>query len=423
MENKKRFTERPHWVQGRIRGQSLVEFALILPVLLLSLFVIIELARVLHAWMAIENGARSGVRYAVTGEYDPTNCINGFSGDKCLFPTDENGARVESIHDQAWAGSSSIVRVGESEAAADEPYFFKVTVCDPDFIDTPDSTFDESICPGVEDPGGPGDLVAVVLEFNHPMILPGLSSIWPQLRLSARRDATVETFRITSSSGSPPTVIAPPPQFTNTAPPPPTPIPTQPQPECSEIGFTNWKWYASRFYVLIRDGNPQDGYITSFTVSFPAHQDGRNYYIDVIDYNPDSTDTNWEYRVTNGNHADSPFVKSYSAPNNFWVSPPGYNKSRISVDFGGDLPGGQLPNGNYTVQLVVQYPGYTDDSGGVKECYPLASKNRNSTVATSTARSGDGDDDDPTPEFPPTNTPPGPSTAIPPTDPPPTARD
>ena len=56
--------------RGKTRAQGMVEFALILPVLLMTVFVIIELARVLHAWLAIENGARFGVRYAVTGEFD-----------------------------------------------------------------------------------------------------------------------------------------------------------------------------------------------------------------------------------------------------------------------------------------------------------------------------------------------------------------
>ena len=37
--------------------------------LLPVLFVIIELGRLLAAWMAVENGARFGVGYAVTGEY------------------------------------------------------------------------------------------------------------------------------------------------------------------------------------------------------------------------------------------------------------------------------------------------------------------------------------------------------------------
>ena len=40
------------------RSQGLVEFALILPVLLVTIFIVIEVARLLHAWLAIENGAR-----------------------------------------------------------------------------------------------------------------------------------------------------------------------------------------------------------------------------------------------------------------------------------------------------------------------------------------------------------------------------
>ena len=58
----------------RVRAQGMVEFALILPVILLLIFVIIEVARVLHAWLAVENGARFGVRYAVTGEFDDAQC-------------------------------------------------------------------------------------------------------------------------------------------------------------------------------------------------------------------------------------------------------------------------------------------------------------------------------------------------------------
>ena len=63
-------------VRRRWRGQGVVEFALILPVMLLVLFVLVELARVLSVWLAVENGARFGVRYAVTGEYDLALCID-----------------------------------------------------------------------------------------------------------------------------------------------------------------------------------------------------------------------------------------------------------------------------------------------------------------------------------------------------------
>ena len=56
------------------RAQSLVEFALTLPVLLLLIFGIVEFGRVLQAWLALENGARFAIRYAVTGNYNPAYC-------------------------------------------------------------------------------------------------------------------------------------------------------------------------------------------------------------------------------------------------------------------------------------------------------------------------------------------------------------
>ena len=44
----------------------MVEFAIILPVMLLTLFGIIEFGRLLQAWLSVENGARFGVRYEFT---------------------------------------------------------------------------------------------------------------------------------------------------------------------------------------------------------------------------------------------------------------------------------------------------------------------------------------------------------------------
>src|SRR3990172_5454519 len=75
------------------RLAAAVEFALILPVLLLVIFMIIELARLLHAYLVIENGARYGVRYAVTGEYNGTYCVDGLDagGTAC----DGDGQRSE----------------------------------------------------------------------------------------------------------------------------------------------------------------------------------------------------------------------------------------------------------------------------------------------------------------------------------------
>ena len=52
------------------RGQTLAEFALTLPILLLLLFGVIEFARIFQAWITLQNAARSAARYAVTGQWD-----------------------------------------------------------------------------------------------------------------------------------------------------------------------------------------------------------------------------------------------------------------------------------------------------------------------------------------------------------------
>src|SRR5438045_8895737 len=86
-------------------GQTLVEFALTLPVLLLLLFGIIEFGRIFQAWVTIQNAARVAIRYAVTGKYDETMFNNmdnewtpgipqpgpvGFTGDGVPCPYEEN---------------------------------------------------------------------------------------------------------------------------------------------------------------------------------------------------------------------------------------------------------------------------------------------------------------------------------------------
>ena len=57
------------------RGQSLVEFAIVSIVLLLILFLIIEVGRVMWAWITVQNAAREGARYAITGNYD-ASCLD-----------------------------------------------------------------------------------------------------------------------------------------------------------------------------------------------------------------------------------------------------------------------------------------------------------------------------------------------------------
>ncbi len=48
----------------QIRGQGLVEFALVLPLILLVIIVFIELGRIVYFYSALNNAVREGARYA-----------------------------------------------------------------------------------------------------------------------------------------------------------------------------------------------------------------------------------------------------------------------------------------------------------------------------------------------------------------------
>lgn len=188
----------------------MVEFALVLPLLLLVVFTIIELARLLHAWVAIENGARFAVRYAVTGEYNSAYC-DMFPDDECDELSEEDAARIPSIKDAALSGSASIWR--NDGASIGQPGYFKVTVCSNKsgmvyFPSDPD-TSTPAECTPIEDAGGPGDRVSVTVDFDHPLILPLISEWWPQVHLSARREGIVEQFKVARVVGLPATIAVP----------------------------------------------------------------------------------------------------------------------------------------------------------------------------------------------------------------------
>ena len=60
-------TDRIRRRRNRSRGQTLVEFALILPVFLVLTLGVVDGARVFNAYISITNGAREGALYAAQG--------------------------------------------------------------------------------------------------------------------------------------------------------------------------------------------------------------------------------------------------------------------------------------------------------------------------------------------------------------------
>lgn len=62
----------------RERGQSLVEFALILPILMALLLLTIDVGRLFYAYVGVENASREGAAYAITSATAAGN-LNGVS--------------------------------------------------------------------------------------------------------------------------------------------------------------------------------------------------------------------------------------------------------------------------------------------------------------------------------------------------------
>ena len=228
------------------RGQAMVEFVIALPILLFVIFGIIEFGRMTFAWLAVQNAARFGVRYAVTGEYKAEYCdeagnylgatyvsadTDGGDPQDCKIPDTYTGtdpkekekklidiARLFSIRDAAEGGGAGLW-LRPSVSGNYEQYlinhdtthlgfpgeegFIHVTVCsnrDGQFA-FDDVNYVIPLCVDsgssqlMDDAGGPGDRVKVYVEHRHPLFLPLLTSIWPSVSLNAERDGIVEKFR------------------------------------------------------------------------------------------------------------------------------------------------------------------------------------------------------------------------------------
>lgn len=234
------------------RGQAMVEFLITLPILLFVLIGLIEFGRMIFAWMAVQNAARFGVRYAVTGEFDHTYCIEAgsylgaahinadvFGGDPqdCDVPeaypgTDSKDlekemidlARLHSIKDVTLGGGAGLWlrpnvsgNYGQYLSNHDEAFiglptekgFSHVTICSNregqyamDYFNySIPLCFDNINGQLMDDAGGPGDRVKVHVEHEHPLFLPILTKIWPSVTLTAERDGIVEKFRVSRVGG------------------------------------------------------------------------------------------------------------------------------------------------------------------------------------------------------------------------------
>ncbi len=205
-------------------SQTIVEFAIVLPLLLLLFLGIIEFARAFQSYLTITNSARYGVRYAVTGEYNPAYCSSG----GCVDPeksAKEDAARIPSIHDEVLRVTNGILL--DPGAASNQPEYFHQVVCSSRTTFSYDRANDQCI-PG-EDAGNPEDgptRVMVAITYNHPAIVPLINVLWPYVQMHAERTGILESFRVARVVGLPLDVLVPTLPATNTSTPTVTPIPT-----------------------------------------------------------------------------------------------------------------------------------------------------------------------------------------------------
>lgn len=219
------------------QGQAIVEFAIIIIVLLLIIFFIIEASRILWAWVTVQNAARTGARYASTGQAD-LSCLSDtppcadprLTSVKELVETNLTGLRLDNT--------------GEYE----DDYYYLVQVYGVNAL----GVFQEDYA------GLPGQPMAVRVVYNVPIITPILSGIVENIPVMGQVVVNNELFgqqgNANQGQGLPPVVppvptAGPTPTFTpiptNTPPPTagpsitPSPTPSIPATPVCPVQFEN----------------------------------------------------------------------------------------------------------------------------------------------------------------------------------------
>lgn len=175
------------------KGQALIEFALISGVLFSVLFIIFEAGRIFQAWQTIQNSAREGVRYALTGQSYPNGDFDNWWCPLYGGFTDE--WRVCSIKDEA-LGAATGLDINPSATPNDPGYFF-VAVCTPSLSCDPDDPSFREVA------GPPGEPTRVLVTYNAAIVTPFFQPIARFIRLSTEIEAITEAYNQVSPAEPP----------------------------------------------------------------------------------------------------------------------------------------------------------------------------------------------------------------------------
>ncbi|MEJ2750902.1 MAG: pilus assembly protein, partial [Anaerolineae bacterium] len=206
-----------------IQGQALLEFALIITVLLMMMFLIIESARILWAWNTVQNAAREGARYAITGQFDdPCNSADLPKFADICDGTDSQTLRVASIINVAHQGLSGLP-LNEASGIFEDDNYYQIEVW---------GVNDQGVIQ--PDFGGmPNTPVVVRAFYRVPIITPLLQPIVPSVTVFGQVTMNNESFgqlgNANQGQGVPPELppiptagVTPSPTFTPTNTPSPT---------------------------------------------------------------------------------------------------------------------------------------------------------------------------------------------------------
>ncbi len=211
---KKRFKDSP--------GQALVEFALIISVLLAMIFLIIESARILWAWNTVQNAAREGARYAITGQAEGPDCPVDFGQPKFVDGGRDvcTNLRVASIINRTHTSLSGLP-LNEESVTFEDGQYYNIEIWGVDEFGQLQYDFG----------GIPSNPVIVRVTYRVPIITPFFSAILPSIPVFGQETLNNETFGqlggASSSEGAAlPPNLPPVPTPGVTPSPTPTPLPT-----------------------------------------------------------------------------------------------------------------------------------------------------------------------------------------------------
>lgn len=161
----------------------MVEFALTFPLLLLVLLGMIEAARWMHAYLAVQYASREAARFAVTGS-PPLYVTDGEdsceelghpeTGSAYVLPDEYTQCRVDWIMDKGRSAAKEGLLVEDTQDDISKPYYLGVRV-------RGSQTFDGS--PVLNHPGAARTKVEVTVVYNHPVSNPLMATLMPTMRI------------------------------------------------------------------------------------------------------------------------------------------------------------------------------------------------------------------------------------------------